>query len=46
MKKCHMNQKILASKNDSNSVFIWDTDKHKGTPSIRDSQFANQPDIT
>ena len=46
MKKCYLNQKIIATKNDNNFVFLWDLDKHKGLPHFRDNCHANPPDIT
>ncbi|KRX07074.1 WD40-repeat-containing domain [Pseudocohnilembus persalinus] len=45
MKKCPKNQKMLATKNDNNQIFIWDLDKHKVNSNTKDNYVANQPDI-
>ncbi|EGR27180.1 WD repeat protein [Ichthyophthirius multifiliis] len=45
MKKCLLNNKIIATKNDSGFIFIWDLDKHKNQPQFNNTKYANIPEI-
>lgn len=32
---------MIATKNDNNYIFLWDLDKHKGAPNLREGCYAN-----
>lgn len=47
MKKSYLNSKWIATKTDNKNIFIWDLDKHKFLPPIKENDtHAHIPDIT
>lgn len=48
IKKCNLDSKWISTKSDSQNVYIWDLDKHKHNPTMKDATFnhAEIPDIT
>lgn len=47
MKKSYLNPKWISTKTDNNRIFIWDLDKHKSLPPIKENDtHAHIPDLT